>query len=214
MKVKEKILPQEFYLQDTVNVAVKLLGKKLVVYQGGIKTSGIIYETEAYLGLEDPACHSSHGQITARTKTFYLPGGHSYVYMIYGMYYCFNVVTGTESQPEAILIRAVWPMQGIESMRQRAPHIKNLDQLANGPGKLCRAFGIDKSLNERPLYMDDSSIFIAETQYSVDPHWLNCGPRIGIDYAGDAVHWPLRFWLEPQNLKELLQNDLPEKDEG
>lgn len=192
--MKQEIIPQEFYFQDTIEVARQLLGKILVVSKFGKKISGIISETEAYLGFEDPACHSSHGKITERTKTFYLPGGHSYVYLIYGMYFCFNIITGNEKQPEAVLIRAVFPLDGIKEMHKNSPHVKNLNQLANGPGKLCRSFGIDNTFNQLPVF-NDGNICIMKNQNFSSPKNIQSGSRIGIQNTGDAAHWPLRFWI-------------------
>lgn len=195
-------LPQSFYLQDTIQVAETLIGHRLVVsnpISGDVQT-GWICETEAYLGYEDPACHSFHGKKTERTKTFYLPGGYSYVYLIYGMYFCFNVITGDEATPEAVLIRAVLPELGIESLKQRSPKTKHLWQLANGPGKLCRSFGITKKDNERPLFKE-SRIYIQDKAIDFDKGAIRSGSRIGIESYGDAAAWPLRFWVSPEEFQ-------------
>lgn len=174
-------------------MAKGLLGRRLVHFVGGQRLSGLIVETEAYLGLKDPACHSYHGKITARTKTFYLPGGHAYVYMIYGMHYCFNVVTRSEKHPEAVLIRALVPEEGIEFMKRNRPNARGEKDLCSGPGKLCQALGIDRSLNEADLEGD--RIFI-EKGIRVPAGKILSTPRIGVDYAGEAARWPLRFSLE------------------
>ena len=200
----EEILTQDFYLQDTVKVAEQLIGKKLVVTLDGDRLSGIIYETEAYLGLEDPACHSSSGLITPRTKTFYLLGGHSYVYLIYGMYFCFNVVTGLENQPEAVLIRALYPVDGLSKLKVRSPHILSTQKLADGPGKLCRSFAIDKTFNELPVFKA-GKITIMNTNLKIDSEKIETTPRIGIDYAGDAAFWPLRFYCHPEVFKSQIE---------
>ncbi|MCB0355396.1 MAG: DNA-3-methyladenine glycosylase [Bdellovibrionales bacterium] len=199
------IIEQDFYFQDTITVAEQLIGKRIVVEQNGHRLTGIIYETEAYLGLEDPACHSSHGLVTPRTKTFYLPGGHSYVYLIYGMYYCYNIITRTAQEPEAVLIRAVFPELGKEFMQKNSPHIKKVVKFANGPGKFCRAFAIDKSFNELPVFTKNS-IYIEYTPINIPSSEIECGPRIGIDYAGDASQWPLRFYYPSEKLKNLDLN--------
>ena len=210
----ELIVEQDFFFQDTINVAEQLIGKKLVVEKNGQRLTGIIYETEAYLGLEDPACHSSSGLITPRTKTFYLPGGYSYVYMIYGMYFCYNIVTGSETQPEAVLIRAILPDEGIDFMRKNSPRVKSNSKLADGPGKLCRSFAIDKEFNEMPVFKR-GDIYIVHSDIKVVSTEVESGPRIGIDYAGDAAFWPLRFYYNPEKLKktfpkpsESLYNDV------
>jgi len=135
----EKSLAEDFYCRETVSVARELLGQVLVrVLPDGLSLFGQIVETEAYLGLEDPACHSFGGRLSPRTQTLYLRGGYSYVYFIYGMYHCFNVVTGDENTPEAVLIRAVQPLEGLEAMwRVRSKAQKDRD-LCSGPGKLCQ----------------------------------------------------------------------------
>ncbi len=148
-------------------------------------------ETEAYLGLEDPACHSFSGKITPRTSTLYLPAGHTYVYLVYGMHHCLNVVCGDTTQPEAVLIRGVL----------FSPHLNPISDLENrfvegaglGPGKLCRALNIDRSHNRINLQISEE-LFIEEPTLSQSPQLkYETTPRIGIDYAGDAAHWPLRF---------------------
>lgn len=203
----------DFYLQPTEKVAQALLGKLLVHKKGKTTLVGRIIETEAYLGLKDPACHSYHGKITPRTKTFYLPGGHAYVYLIYGMYECFNIITGDTQTPETVLIRAVEPLEGVEVMKKNRGFSKSetrLKNLCNGPGKLCQAFGITRKHNQLNL-ITSSSLTILNPQDPQDPkapkdpknayaHYAIKGklqikktPRIGIGYAGTAAHWPLRF---------------------
>lgn len=140
-------LTAPFYLRDAREVARDLLGHLLVTEIDGVRTSGIIIETEAYLGVDDEASHSHRGP-TKRAAPMFLEGGHAYVYFIYGMYYCFNVVTGNEGDGEAVLIRGVEPVDGIEAMqrrRGRAP--RKAIELANGPGKLAIALGIGPELN-------------------------------------------------------------------
>ena len=131
-------------------MAEDLLGCYLVRETKSSVLMGRIVETEAYLGIEDPCCHSFQGLHTGRTKTMYLPGGHIYVYFIYGKYYCFNVVTGGVNQPEAVLIRAVEPVGGISKMQENRKQ-KQLKDLCSGPGKLCQAFGINKDFNSQIL---------------------------------------------------------------
>jgi DNA-3-methyladenine glycosylase len=129
-------LGREFYARDTLTVARELLGQRLVrVMEDGQRLAGIIVETEAYIGEEDQACHASHGR-TPRNAVMYGPAGFAYIYFIYGMYYCLNVVTEQEGFPAAVLIRAIEPTEGIPRMqayRQGRP----LHELTNGPGKLC-----------------------------------------------------------------------------
>lgn len=181
------MLPIPFYQRDTVRVAEDLLGKVLCrqLDSGEIKR-GIIVETEAYLGLEDPACHSFGGRRTNRTEPLFMAGGHSYVYFIYGMYNCFNVVTREAEIPEAVLIRALQPLSEIDD-----PH----DKSSNGPGKLCRAFNITREhnklpLNGAPIWIEDQSIVFAEEK-------ILASPRIGIDGTPWEVQmWPLRFFVK------------------
>jgi DNA-3-methyladenine glycosylase len=149
--------------------------------------SGIIVETEAYLGEHDLACHAAVGR-TARTEHLYGPPGISYVYFIYGMYWCFNAVTRSEGLPSAVLVRALEPLDGIALMHRRRPNIKNDVDLTNGPGKLCTALGITgtmsgKSLQRRP-------IVIREGEPLADDR-IEVTTRIGITKSAD---WPLR-WL-------------------
>lgn len=194
-------LPREYYLQDTELVAKSLLGKKLFFRERGKTLSGIIVETEAYLGFKDPACHSYHGKKTDRVKTMYLPGGHSYIYFIYGMYFCFNIVTGSEEQPEAVLIRAVQPDDSsLESFRKnRGEKIKDIE-LTNGPGKLCSAYGINKSHNGIDLTTpppSKSKAFIwIEDGIEVQPQQILSSSRIGIETKEEAAKWPLRFYID------------------
>lgn len=188
-----KPLPFNFYLQDTITVARELLGKKLVYRQSdGEILSAVISETEAYLGVEDPACHSYNHRRTARTETMYLSGGHSYIYFIYGMHFCFNVVTGTTQEPEAVLIRGALPLSGIEQMKKRRPKARSPQDLLNGPAKLCQALGLNRAHNGLSLLQGD--LVIADHQIVKDAEIIATA-RIGVDYAGDAAHWPLRFSL-------------------
>lgn len=186
-----QILPLDFYRRDTIEVARELIGKTLVREFQGERLAGIIVETEAYLGSEDPACHSFGFRRTTRTQAMYLNGGHSYVYFIYGMYYCFNVVTESHSYPEAVLIRAIEPTEGHSTMLKHRLGRHHL-HLTNGPGKLCSALQIDSSLNA--LRLDHTPIWI-ESGREVLPCDLLASARIGLGHSHDAVHWPLRFYL-------------------
>lgn len=146
-------LPRTFYARSALEVAPDLLGKLLVHITTEGLTSGYITETEAYMGPEDKAAHTYGGRKTKRTQAMFGPPGHAYIYLIYGMYHCFNVVTATEGQPQAVLIRALKPKDGIDLMLARRQfktnhqHIKTkrLHQLTNGPGKLCQALAITKN---------------------------------------------------------------------
>lgn len=142
-------LKREFYDRPTLRVAKDLLGKYLVVQNGSKILSGKIVETEAYIGSDDPACHASKG-MTVRNKVMFGPPGHAYIYFTYGMYHCLNLVTEKDGHPAAVLIRAIEPDQGMELMMRRRG-TKNVKNLTSGPGKLCQALGLDRSLNGTDL---------------------------------------------------------------
>lgn len=180
MKPSLKKMPRSFYEQDTQQVAKKLLGKLLVHRINGIEKIGKIVEVEAYLGEHDLACHSSKG-ITKRTQIMFGPAGFAYVYMIYGMYYCLNVVTETPEIGSAVLIRAIEP-------------IENLDERTNGPGLLCRAMQIDKSLNGHDLLSDN--FFITSTELEIPESDILQKSRIGVHYAKEWANKLLRFYIK------------------
>ena len=205
-------LDRKFYLRnDTLSIARDLLGKLLVVPdENGKRVSGMIVETEAYLGVTDRAAHSYGGRRTPRNEVMYGPAGHVYVFFVYGMYYQFNVVCGPVDTPHAILIRAVEPVEGIETMRERRGFLsepgaiatgsgagKNKSRadknLTSGPGKLCIALNIDKTLNAEDLL--GKKIWLEDHRTFTD-HDIASGPRIGIDYAGEDAEKPWRFWVK------------------
>lgn len=186
------LLDRSFYQQKTEVVAKQLLGKILVHSINGKRLSGRITETEAYLGVRDRACHTFEHRRTDRTEAMYLPGGHSYVYFIYGMYNCFNVVTRTEKHPEAVLIRALEPLEGIDWMK-RHRRTDDLLKLTTGPGKLCEALGITKHNNKQSLLSDT---FFIEDAPRISTTKIISKPRIGIPYAQEAMGWPLRFYIK------------------
>lgn len=189
-----KRLDKSFYARDTIDVARELLGQRLVhVLPDGRRLSGRILETEAYLGSEDPAAHSFGGRRTDRTEPMFGEPGLSYVYFIYGMYFCFNIVTAEKGIPEAVLVRAVEPVEGIEDMLERKPG-SEVWQLANGPGKLCQALQINRSQNALDL-TTSRQLFLEEDGALKDGRIID-GPRVGIGNLHDAVHWPLRFGIE------------------
>lgn len=181
-----------FFQRDTVEVARDLLGKTLVRRKNGVTYAGRIVETEAYLGLEDPACHSFHGKKTPRTETFYMEGGHVYVYLIYGMYYCLNFITGCKKTPEAVLIRALEPLQGIEHM-MRNRHTDRVVSLCNGPGKLCEAISVTKEDNG--LSVELTGLQVLDGPLVSDEDIVSCN-RIGLNQIHDSCYWPLRFYLK------------------
>lgn len=170
-------LSRDFYQQHTEKLARELLGKRLVRVFRGKRKSGIIVETEAYLGADDPACHTWKNRKSGRNASMYLDGGHSYVYLIYGMYHCFNVVSRRAGEPEAVLIRALAPEE-------------NVADRADGPGRLCRALSITRAQDGVDLLGE--TIFIEEAK-GPSKEEIGASPRIGVDYAGEAALWPLRF---------------------
>ena len=186
----KKILPQKFYNQPTLQVARQLLGKYLVRQIGGQKIKGIITETEAYVGPQDLASHASRGR-TPRTAIMFGPPGYWYVYLIYGMYYCLNVVTEKQNYPAAVLIRALKPVSGIETMARHRPN-KNFAQLTNGPGKLCQALCIDKDFNGQPAF-GSTSLYIEDNSLILSPSQIKTAPRVGVDYAGEYKNKSWRF---------------------
>ena len=166
-----------------------LLGKILECRTERGVASGIIVETEAYIGEDDPACHAAAGR-TRRTEPLYGRPGLSYVYFIYGVHWCFNAVTRAEGLPSAVLVRALEPLEGIELMRERrGPKISDVN-LTNGPGKLCAALGIDKKLNGVSL---QSGALVIRDGDTVPDSQVVTATRIGITKAAD---WPLRYYIK------------------
>lgn len=186
-------LALSFFRQETTRVAVQLLGQILVRVTKGFVFKGRIVETEAYLGLRDSSCHSFGGRRTPRTETMYLSGGCSYIYFTYGMHYCFNIVTGNQNQPEAVLIRAVEPLKGVEQMAVNR-NLKESDlNLTKGPAKLCQAMQIDKNLNGESLR--GSSIYV-EKGSAISSDKVAVDKRVGLSPYSDAYFWPLRFYVK------------------
>ena len=189
-------LPRKFYSRtDTVQIARELLGKLLVVPDSqGRRVSGMIVETEAYLGAEDRGAHSYGGRRTARNEVMYGLAGHVYVFFVYGMYYQFNVVTGPIDHPHAILIRGLEPVEGIDVMRERRGEKARRDRdLTSGPGKLAIAMNIDRSLNGADLLGKQCWL---EHYREFGDEEIASGPRVGIDYAGEDALKPWRFWIK------------------
>src|SRR5829696_3832681 len=189
-------LGRDFYARaDTLRVARELLGKRLVVPSAtGARVSGRVVEVEAYLGAEDRAAHSYGGRRTRRTETMFAAGGTAYVFFVYGMHHQFNVVTGPEGLPHAVLVRAVEPEEGTELMRGRRPVSKERE-LTSGPGKLCRALGIDLSFDGEDL-TKAGRVWLEETGVRLKPEQVASGPRIGVAYAAEDALKPWRFWVE------------------
>ena len=180
-------LPRSFYEQSTVDVAKQLLGKYLVRKHPDGDSIGRIVETEAYIGPQDLACHAAKGR-TKRTEVMFGAAGHAYVYFIYGFYNMLNLVTEAKDYPAAVLIRAVEPIDGIELMQERRKS-SVLRNLASGPGKLCQAFAVDRTLNGADL---SGNVLYVEDHGEPAPK-LQATVRIGVDYAGKWKDKPLRF---------------------
>ena len=178
------ILPRSFYLRPAVEVSRDLLGKVLV--HG--RTAGIIVETEAYLGGDDLAAHSARG-VTDRTRVIFGPPGHAYVYFIYGMYECLNLVAEPEGQAGCVLIRALEPVAGIECMQQRRPAARKPEDLAGGPGKLTLAMGITRAHNGVDVTRGALTVRQPREKRAIE---IDVTPRIGISKCAD---WPLRFLI-------------------
>jgi DNA-3-methyladenine glycosylase len=187
-------LPFSFYLNTDVNsLARQLIGKMLFTQIDGEITAGIIVETEAYAGIEDKASHAYGGRLTDRTKTMYLQGGVSYVYLCYGIHNLFNVVTGPLNTPHAVLIRGVEPVIGTEIMLQRRGMTLLKPNLTAGPGALSKALGIDRTFNARDLTGEEIWI---EDGWDVDPESIVAAPRVGVGYAADHALLPWRYYTK------------------
>ena len=186
-------LPRDFYFHDTVDVARSLLGCVLWRRIGRELLAARLVEVEAYLGANDSASHARRGLRSARNESMYLEGGHAYVYFTYGMHWCMNVVTQEADIAEAVLLRAAEPVRGIETMRERRPKAKRDRDLMNGPGKLCSALAIDKSLDGEPL--NGPSLWLSPRDIEVGDDDIAVSGRIGVENSGEAAGWPLRFYL-------------------
>ncbi|MDQ3806383.1 MAG: DNA-3-methyladenine glycosylase [Acidobacteriota bacterium] len=188
-------LERGFYTRrDTLLVARELLGKLLVVpAPGGARVSGRVVETEAYLGAGDRASHAFGGRRTARTETMYAAGGTAYVYFVYGLHHQFNVVTGAEGSPHAVLVRALEPFEGLDWMRRRRP-VTDDRALTSGPGKLCQALGLDRTFDGADI--TGPRLWLEDDGARGAPAEVASGPRVGVAYAGEDALRPWRFWLK------------------
>ena len=196
--MKLNTLSLGFFQRDARKVAEDLLGKILVRNYMGFKLTGRIVETEAYVGKIDKASHAYNYKKTPRTEPLFKSAGIAYVYKIYGMYNCMNIVTGTEGDPQGVLIRAIEPIDGIEIMsenRFKKPFSdlksREIFNLTSGPGKLCIAFNIDKSLNAHSIFSDE--LFLYEDDFK--DFNIVYSKRIGIDYAEEAKDFLWRYYI-------------------
>jgi DNA-3-methyladenine glycosylase len=185
----KKRVSRNFYNQPTLTVAKKLLGKYLVRKVGRKTLAGKIVETEAYIGPKDKAAHTYGGKITERNKTVYLDGGHTYIYLCYGINWMLNLTTRGEGIPECVLIRALEPCLGNYQYPGEYKH------LTNGPGKLCRWLKLDRSLNEEDL-IRSKEFWLEDRGGEIKKSQIVTGKRIGIDYAGVWADKPWRFYLK------------------
>ena len=204
-------LSRQFYAGDTVDAARQLLGTYLVRVLEGQTLVCRITETEAYVGRCDKACHAYHYRRTPRTATMFGPPGHAYIYLIYGMYHCLNLVTEPEGEPSAVLIRAAEPAAGTDTLcrlrfgkGEDALTAYQRKNLMNGPGKICKALSLTRADNG--LDLTGSDLFLCQSLADVGlpcpppgpKERICCGPRIGVDYAEEARAFPWRFWLEKE----------------
>jgi DNA-3-methyladenine glycosylase len=185
-------LSRDFFDHDTLTVARELLGRRLVRVLDGVRLSGHIVEVEAYIGQGDTACHASRG-CTKRNATMFGPPGHAYVYFVYGMHHCLNVVTEREGFPAAVLVRGLEPLEGIEAMRARRGGRPD-GQLASGPARLCQALEIDRRFDGADLCAPDAHLFVEEG-IVVSDEAVVAGPRIGVRGDEAALTAPWRFYI-------------------
>jgi DNA-3-methyladenine glycosylase len=183
------VLGAEFFARDTLRVAEELLGKLVVRHLDGEVRWGRLVEVEAYCGPQDRAAHSWRG-LTPRTRVMYGPPGHAYVYFIYGMHHCLNFVTRPEGCPQAVLVRALEPGPGVGRCA--------------GPGLLCRALGIDRSLDGTPLRPPD--LYVVDDGFRPVPDGIARTARIGVGYAGEWAALPWRFCLDSPHLSRRLRS--------
>ncbi len=180
--------------EDVVEIAKSLLGCFLLTNIDNVITGGLITETEAYNGITDKASHAYGGRLTQRTRTMYLSGGFSYVYLCYGIHNLLNVVTGPAGVPTAVLIRGIYPMIGIQHMQMRAGKEVSGYELTNGPGKLTRSLGV--TLQHNAVNYQSDIIWIEKRKQDIFEDDIKTGPRIGVAYAGKDALLPYRFLLE------------------
>ena len=187
------ILPESFYQRgDVVQISRDLLGKYLYADIDGEVTGGKIVETEAYAHVGDRACHSHLNRRTTRTEVMYQPGGVAYVYKVYGFHYLFNLITNVAEKPDAVLVRAIEPTVGIETMLRRRDLPQASPRLTAGPGMLTQAMGIHKGHYGLPLTTGDTIWLIDEGETVPDANVI-ASPRVGIAYAGEDAALPWRF---------------------
>ena len=188
-----KLLESFYHRSNVVKIARELIGKGLFTKINEVITGGVIVETEAYSWTER-GCHAYGAKKTGRNAVMFEKGGHSYVYQCYGIHYLFNVVTNEADVADAVLVRAIEPIEGLDYMKaRRGPSVSEY-HLTSGPGKLTKALGIDKKWNGKLL--SGNEIWLEDLGKKIKPIKIEAGPRIGIDYAGEDSLLPWRFTLK------------------
>ena len=189
-----KRLTKSFYLQeDVVQISKDLLGKVLVTNFNGQLTAGKIVETEAYRAPDDKACHAYQNLHTERTSIMFKEGGVAYIYLCYGIHHLFNVVTAKKGMAQAILVRAIKPLDNIPLMLERSNKNKINRQLTGGPGVMSKALGITKQWTGASLLASDSPIWIEDRGFIIKEDNIIASPRVGVDYAEECALWNWRF---------------------
>ena len=189
-------MPRSFFRRDAVTVARALLGQRLVTCVDGLRTAGIIVETEAYLGVIDEAAHTYGGRRTVRNESMWGDAGHAYVYFVYGMHHCVNVVAGGPDDPVAVLIRALEPEEGIEAMFARRGAARRSTDLCSGPARLAQALSVDRSLDGLDLRRSDELFLEALRNRALPDAAVARTARIGVAYAGAWARRKLRFHIK------------------
>jgi DNA-3-methyladenine glycosylase len=202
----DKLLPEFYDRADVVKIARELIGKILVTHFGGHLTAGRIVETEAYAGVGDRASHAFGGRRTQRTEIMFGDPGTAYVYLCYGIHHLFNVVTNRRDIPHAVLVRALEPLHGIDTMLKRTRKKKADHTLTRGPGNVSKALGIFTQHTGWDLQSDE--LFIASDAYVVKKKDIVISARIGVDYAGPDAALPYRFTLRDNPYVSGKKSDL------
>jgi DNA-3-methyladenine glycosylase len=188
-------LPESFYQHnDVIGISRSLLGKYVFTCIDGDLTGGYIVETEAYNGVVDKAAHSYGNKITPRTKTMFMHGGIVYVYLCYGIHEMFNIVTSVEGNPQAILIRAIQPTDGLEIMQLRRNMEVVKHTITSGPGSVAKALGISRTINGISLQSD--VLWVEDRGMVIPDKNIAAVPRVGVDYAGEDALLPYRFFIK------------------
>lgn len=196
-------LSTDFYRRDDVAlIAQELLGKYIITHFEQQYTVGRIVETEAYAGILDKASHAYNNRRTARTEIMFGDAGYAYVYLCYGIHHLFNVVCNLSGKPDAVLIRGIEPVEGVDRMQQRFQYNKFNSSIGRGPGNVSKALGL--SVKHSGLSLQQPALFLAEEKQ--EPFTIMTSPRIGVDYAGDHAQWLYRFFIQdhPKVSKHVL----------